>query len=178
MEDDAEMALYFTAEDGVVVADIRAWGMWLAAKADSSGSLSLCKDGTCSESFCVWDNQCAEGYHCCKSNLEFKCKKQYKQLWPKIFSSFEVGVDASGLLFFCRIHLGAPIRHRVLGSILSCLEVDTLSTDLVVDPTDGKKEGEDCKWDSECALQLHCCWEVGDPYCRKIQVLGCLADEV
>lgn len=48
------------------------------------------------------------------------------------------------------------------------------AVDLAVDPGKGKNEGESCTWDSECALKLHCCWEIGDPYCRKIQALGCL----
>ena len=66
-------------ENGKSVADVRAWGMWLAMKVDSSsGSLTLCKDGECSQEFCIWDSQCIEGYHCCKSNFEFTCQKIYR----------------------------------------------------------------------------------------------------
>lgn len=80
MEDDAEVALYFALEDGVAVIDLRAWGMWLAVKADSNAQspLTLCKDGQCSQPFCVWDSQCPEGYHCCKTTFEFTCQKQYR----------------------------------------------------------------------------------------------------
>lgn len=143
MEDDAEVALYFALEDGVAVIDLRAWGMWLAVKADSNAQspLTLCKDGQCSQPFCVWDSQCPEGYHCCKTTFEFTCQKQY--------------------------------RHRVLGNVLTCAELPAMqAVDLAVDPGKGKNEGESCTWDSECALKLHCCWEIGDPYCRKIQALG------
>ena len=66
-------------ENGKSVADVRAWGMWLAMKVDSSsGSLTLCKDGECSQEFCIWDSQCIEGYHCCKTNFEFTCQKKYR----------------------------------------------------------------------------------------------------
>eukprot|EP00913_Durusdinium_trenchii_P008073 g7570.t1 len=127
MEDDAEVALYFALEDGVAVIDLRAWGMWLAVKADSNAQspLTLCKDGQCSQPFCVWDSQCPEGYHCCKTTFEFTCQKQY--------------------------------RHRVLGNVLTCAELPAMqAVDLAVDPGKGKNEGESCTWDSECALKLHC----------------------
>eukprot|EP00435_Cladocopium_sp_Y103_P060046 s568_g21.t2 len=142
MEDEPEVGLYFTVENGKSVADIRAWGMWLAMKVDSSsGSLTLCKDGECSQEFCVWDSQCIEGYHCCKTNFEFTCQKIYRH---RLFAT-----DIS-----C---LELPAAQAV---------------GLAVDPADGKLEGEECTLDSDCGIGLHCCIETGDPYCRKIQELS------
>lgn len=142
MEDEPEVGLYFTMENGKSVADVRAWGMWLAMKVDSSsGSLTLCKDGECSQEFCIWDSQCIEGYHCCKTNFEFTCQKIYRH---RLFAT-----DLS-----C---LELPAAQAV---------------GLAVDPADGKLEGEACALDSDCGIGLHCCMETGDPYCRKIQELS------
>ena len=74
-----QVSFYFTLENGTAVVDFRAWGMWLAMKVKTTtGGLILCKDGDCSEDFCIDDSNCAEGYHCCKSDFTFKCGKIFR----------------------------------------------------------------------------------------------------